>query len=308
MSTRLVRFIGGKGGVGKTTLSAALALRWAREGWRTLVVSTDPAHSLGDALQVELGDRPREVADGLWAAEVSGEDKAGQRIERIVTDAEAALPREIMPAVRRHLERAASSPGTVEAALLDRVNDLVEEVPSRWDRLVVDSAPTGHMLRLLSLPTLLTPWIEGLASQRKQARSVDRLVAGMGGGTKDSPDPLLDRLHERRHRLERLASRLTDDALVHLVTAAERLPFAETERAADSLAKAGIPLGQVLVNRVLPAGESGLLGVRREHEDELLQRIRTTFAASGIVEIPLLPGALTDRGELTELGDLLGDL
>ncbi|MQA01877.1 MAG: AAA family ATPase [Streptosporangiales bacterium] len=300
-----MRFIGGKGGVGKTTLSAALGLRWAQQGHRTLVVSTDPAHSLGDALQVALGDAPQEVAAGLWAAEISGEAKAGERIEQIVADAEQALPREIMPAVRRHLERAAASPGTVEAALLDRVNDLAEQVPSRWDRLVVDSAPTGHMLRLLSLPALLTPWIEGLASQRKRARSADQMVAGMEGETQQATDPLLERLQERRGRMARLAKRLTDDSLVHLVTALERLPIMETERTAQALADAGIPLGAVLVNRVLPAGEHGLLAARRGHEDEMRSRISASFHELGTVEIPLLPGALTDRSELAELGELL---
>lgn len=303
-----LRFLGGKGGVGKTTLAAALALRWAELGQRTLVVSTDPAHSLGDALQTELADEPREIATTLWAAEVSGESTAEQRVEQVVADAEQALPREIMPAVRRHLTRATSSPGTVEAALFDRLNDLVDQVPARWDRLVVDSAPTGHMLRLLSLPALLTPWIEGLARQRQRARAADRLVAGMLGETQHRSDPLLERLHARRDRLARLSRRLTEETLVHLVVTPERLPLAETVRTAQTLTDASVPLGAVVVNRVLPDQAGGLLGTRREHEEEIRARIRERFAGAGVVEVPLLAGTLGDRQELVDLGRRLDHL
>jgi hypothetical protein len=96
-------------------------------------------------LDAPLGDEPCPVAPGLWAAEVSGEAQAVRRVARIVDDAAESVPREVLPAVRAHLERAVASPGTVEAALLDRLADLVEQVPMEFDRLVVDSAPTGHM-------------------------------------------------------------------------------------------------------------------------------------------------------------------
>lgn len=300
-----VRFLGGKGGVGKTTLAAAFALRQAGEGHRTLVVSTDPAHSLGDALRTSLSGEPRQVAPGLHAAEISGEEQARRRIAEVAEDARHAVPAEIMPAVRRHLARAADSPGTVESALLDRLTELVEQVGTRWDRLVVDSAPTGHMVRLLSLPALLTPWIEGLARQREQARGVDRLVAGMLGDRREESDPLLERLHARRARLERMRERLRTDALVHLVLVPERLPLAETLRAADTLTEAGLRLGTVVVNRVVPGTETGVLASRRAEQQQILAEVDARFAHGGVLHVPLLPGLLTGVEELAELGGTL---
>jgi arsenite-transporting ATPase len=300
-----VRFLGGKGGVGKTTMAAALAMSQAGRGHRTLVVSTDPAHSLGDVLATPLGEEPAEVAPGLWAAEVSGEAQARRRVAEITEDAEQALPREVLPAVRRHLARAVDSPGTVEAALLDRLTGLVEQVGTRWDRLVVDSAPTGHMVRLLSLPALLTPWVEGLARQRERTRSVDRMASGMLGRADEAPDPLLDRLHARRRRLEWMRERLREDSLVHLVLVPEHLPLAETLRAADTLVGAGMRLGTLIVNRVVPEGETGVLAGRLAQQTEVLQRLRERFSASDMVHVPLLAGALTTRPELADLAALL---
>jgi arsenite-transporting ATPase len=300
-----VRFLGGKGGVGKTTMAAALAMSQAARGHRTLVVSTDPAHSLGDVLGAALGEEPAEVAPGLWAAEVSGEAQARRRVAEITEDAESALPREVLPAVRRHLARAVDSPGTVEAALLDRLTALVEQVGSDWDRLVVDSAPTGHMVRLLSLPALLTPWVEGLARQRERTRTVDRMAAGMLGRAEDTPDPLLERLHARRVRLEWMRTRLREDALVHLVLVPEHLPLAETLRAADTLTGAGMRLGTLIVNRVVPDGETGVLAGRLGQQAEVLRVLRERFTDTAVVHVPLLGGALTTRAELADLATRL---
>ncbi|OQO89529.1 arsenic-transporting ATPase [Saccharomonospora piscinae] len=302
----LIRFFGGKGGVGKTTLAAAFALSRARSGLRTLVVSTDPAHSLGDVLDTALSDAPAEVLPGLWAAEISGERQARRRVAEVTEDARHAVPRDVLPAVERHLARAVDSPGTVESALLDRLTELVDQVGTEWDELVVDSAPTGHMVRLLTLPALLTPWIEGLARQRAKASDAERMVAGMIGDTADDePDPLLQRLHARRERMEWMRTQLVTRALVHLVVVPERLPLAETVRAAESLTDAGLRLGAVLVNRVLPDDDPGLLGRRVDQQEEVLRRLTARFADHGVVAVPLLADALTGAGELGVLADLL---
>ncbi|WP_300013133.1 TRC40/GET3/ArsA family transport-energizing ATPase [Pseudonocardia sp.] len=300
-----LRFLGGKGGVGKTTLAAAIGLREARRGLRTLVVSTDPAHSLGDVLGTGLGEEPREVVPGLWAAEISGRGQARRRVEQIVADAADAVPREVLPAVRAHLERAVDSPGTVEAALLDRLTELVERVPADFDRLVVDSAPTGHMLRLLTLPELVTPWIEGLAGQRRRSRDTDRMFAGMLGRGEETPDPLLARLHARRDRMAALHRRLRTDAEVNLVVVPERVVWAETVRALDVLGGAGIAAGAAVVNRVVPAGETGLLGARRVAQTEVLDAVRARFGAT--VEVPLLPEGPTGPDALGTVIDILVD-
>ena len=271
-------FFGGKGGVGKTTMAAAHALRLADEGRRTLLVSTDPAHSLGDALALPLGDRPVQVGENLWAREPDADAALRRRVRQIGDDASAALPREILPAVTRHLDHAAAGPGMAESALADLLMDAMEEVPGKWDRLVVDSAPTGHLLRLLDLPELLTPWVQGLVRQRERAVDADRFAVGVVGGASDGApdDPLLEKLHARRRKLERAATRLREDAEVRLVLLPRRMVLAETDRAAAQLVDSGFRLGTVIVNQV-PV----------DVDPEVLKAVRERFAPHGTVELSL---------------------
>ncbi|GHC70980.1 arsenic-transporting ATPase [Nocardiopsis terrae] len=284
-------FFGGKGGVGKTTMAAAYALRLADEGLRTLLVSTDPAHSLGDALDVPLGDRPVRVVENLWAREPDAEAALRRRVRQISDDAGAALPSEILPAVSRHLEHAAAGPGMAESALADLLMDAMEEVPGTWDRLVVDSAPTGHLLRLLHLPELLAPWVQGLVRQRERAVDADRFAVGVvGGSQEDGDDPLLERLHARRRKLDRAARRLREEAEVRLVLVPRRMVLAETDRAAGELAGTGFRLGAVVVNQV-PA----------DADPDVLEQIRERFGDQGTVELALTGREPIGTGALREL-------
>ncbi|GAB3746100.1 TRC40/GET3/ArsA family transport-energizing ATPase [Nocardiopsis nanhaiensis] len=290
-------FFGGKGGVGKTTMAAAYAVRLADEGLRTLLVSTDPAHSLGDALDLPLGDRPVRVTDHLWAREPDADAALRRRVRQIGDDASAALPQEVLPAVTRHLDHAAAGPGMAESALADLLMDAMAEVPGQWDRLVVDSAPTGHLLRLLDLPELLTPWVQGLVRQRERAVDADRFAVGVvGGGTDGAPDdPLLEKLHARRRKLERAAERLREDAEVRLVLVPRRMVLAETDRAAAQLAKTGFRLGTVVVNQVPP-----------EADPELLKAVRERFAPYGTVELDLVDDEPIGPGALRALAARIG--
>ena len=295
-----ITFVGGKGGVGKTTLAAACALSLADQGKKTLVLSTDPAHSLGDALEVRLGDTPVPVTEGLWAVEPDAEAAVGRRITQVKEDARDAVPREVMPAVERHLEQAGSSPGMTESALVDLLVDRMEEVGDTWEALVVDSAPTGHLLRLLNLPTLLTPWVLGLTRQREKARRAEAFADVISDtGPEQDEDPLLRRLHARRARLERAASLLRERSRVMLVTLARRMVLAETERAATQLTEAGFTLGPVVVNQLPPQAVVGPDTV------EVLATIRKRFSASGVVELPLRESEPTGPEQLRALIALL---
>lgn len=290
-ATSAITFFGGKGGVGKTSVAAAYALRLAGMGHRTLLVSTDPAHSLGDALEVPLGDTAREVVQQLWVREPDAEAAVRRRVAEVTEDAYQAVPREIMPAVRRHLSHAAESPGMVESALADQLVDAMAAVPGTWERLVVDSAPTGHLLRMLHLPEVLTPWVRGLSQQRERAMRADRFAGDvLGSAQKQEEDPLLGKLHQRRHRLEGAARRLREDCLVRLVLLPRRMVLAETERAARELLDSGIRLGPAVLNQI-PATP----------DPELLAAARRGFATQGMREIALLDREPTGVAALREL-------
>lgn len=292
---RPILFFGGKGGVGKTTMASATALRLADSGRRTLLVSTDPAHSTSEILEMDLSAEPKPVTAGFWAMEIDPASEADRYIAGVKDRiAESTAPR-ILAEVERQIDIARVSPGAEEAALFDRFTRLIEEAGSRFERIIFDTAPTGQTLRLLSLPELMSAWIGGLIGQRKKVNTLGRMwrnVAGAAAG--DAPtgnDPVLEALEERRARFHRARHILTDaasTAFVFVVTA-ERLPIWETEKAVKSLTKYGIPVGAVLVNRVLPTETDGaFLERRKEQEAEYLDRISRQFRSVPTFHVPLM--------------------
>jgi arsenite-transporting ATPase len=292
-STPIV-FFGGKGGVGKTTMAAAFALRSAERGARTLLVSTDPAHSTGDIFGVALGGEPTEVQPGLTALEIDPEAEA----ERYIADVKArvrqvASPR-ILDEVEREIDLARSSPGAEEAALLDRFAELMRVAGAEYDRVVFDTAPTGHTVRLLSLPELMGRWIDGLVSRRRKVRSLGRMwrnVAGAAAGDAGrDDDPVLEALELRQERFRAAREIVTDPrrTAFTFVLTPERLPILETRKAAAALERSKIPVSAVIVNRVLPPdAEGAFLARRREREGRYLDEIDREFAALPRLRVPL---------------------
>lgn len=304
---RRVVLVAGKGGVGKTTVAAALAFLSAGRGMRTLLVSTDPAHSTADLLGVTPRAHPVPV-DPLWSLlEIDADQVARRHVERIADEARDVVPPDVLPALRRHLDAALASPGTQESALLDRLSDVLVEATTGggWDRVVVDTAPTGHTLRLLTLPDLLSGWMDGLVRSRAGFVRSDTFAQGMARPTSDAgPDRVGERLRARRDQLTATRDLLRQDGVVHLVLVPERLALLETERARDALHAAGLPLGALVVNRVFPPGEHPFLAARARRQAEELRRVRTVFRGMPMAELPHLPGDVR-RDELPDLAAAL---
>ena len=304
-------FVGGKGGVGKTTVATALAGAFAEAGHRTLLVSTDPAHSTGDLLGARLGDEPTRITERLDAVEIDAERVARAYIDDVRRDLHGIVAQEVRPAIDRHLELAASGAGTLESALLDRLGGWIALQPTVYDRIVIDTAPTGHMLRLLTMPDVLERWIQGLVRQREGVRGVDRMLNNMvGSQAEERPDPVLDRLRIQREKLSTLRHRLVHDAVMHAVMIPERLPIEETARALPALRAAGIHVGCVVVNRLLPEDADGaFLVARREQQDAYLREIHERLAGERIVHVRQQPRDVATPDALsvlrTELSPLL---
>lgn len=297
---RRLIFFGGKGGVGKTTLAVAYATLLAERDERTLLVSTDPAHSTGDLLGAKLSGEPTRVGEKLWAVEVDAAADAAEYVERIKSDARGSVSPEVLPTVDRHLELAKSSPGTEESALFDRFVDLISLCPTEYDRIVFDTAPTGHTLRLLTLPALLSAWVEGVVRQREKVAGMERMLRNIAGDESGDEDPVLARLRERRERFHHARHRLLEDTTFCLVLIPERLPIEETARSLATLTENGIEVGALLVNRVLPesADEGEFMHARLAQQREYLAEIESRFADRLTVRVEQDARDISDRDQL----------
>lgn len=301
MTAPLLLF-GGKGGVGKTTLAAATAWRLAEEGARVLLVSTDPAHSTADLLGADLADQPTRVQGSLWALEIDAGAQARCYVDGILADAETSVSPEVMPALERHLALALQAPGTLEAALFDRICDLITGAGEDFDHVVFDTAPSGHTLRLLSLPDMLGSWVAGLRRQREKVTGLRSMWRNLAGREPDAEDPVLARLRDRARRYRVVRQRLQQDAAFRGVLTAERLPIEETARLLTLLSELEVPVDRLYLNRLLPAGgDDPYLQARRARQTEYETEIRHRFAAWPLTRVELAAGDIHDRTSLAEL-------
>ncbi|MFB6191825.1 MAG: ArsA family ATPase [Haloarculaceae archaeon] len=231
---------GGKGGVGKTTMAAATALASARDGTPTLAVSTDPAHSLSDALETEVPGQPARVHEDvpLYGAEIDP--------EAATLDALGSL--EGLPDGMNPL--GGTMPGADEAAAMQLLLEHMDD--DRFDRVVVDTAPTGHTLRLLELPEVMDSMVGKLLSLREGLSGMADSLGGLFGGDAAGEEGA-DDLRALSERVERLRSALRDPARTdfRVVMVPEGMSVVESERLLTRLDEFGIPAGTVVVNRVM---------------------------------------------------------
>jgi arsenite-transporting ATPase len=286
-----VVFFGGKGGVGKTTCSAAFALAAARRGHRVLLISTDPAHSTADIFEQRIGPAEREIAPGLTAVEIDADQEARRYIADVKRDIERMFSPSVIRQAHRQIDMAAASPGLAEVALLDRMIDLIVGRADAYDLLVFDTAPTGHTLQLLRMPDAITTWIQALVRHRRAIVEIDRGSEQTAEAAAQA-DPVLAALERRHERVSRLRSIITDRKRTSfvLVMLPERLVIEETSRAAELLADAGIDVGGLVVNRVLPDDLEGEFYLsRKAQERTYLDEIDRRFKRFPRVIVRQLP-------------------
>ena len=278
---RIILFTG-KGGVGKTTTAAATALRCAQEGYRTLVVSTDPAHSLSDALNVELKPEPTQVAENLWGQEFDVYYSMKKHWDNM---------RNLMLTIFRWrgvknivAEELSVLPGMEEASAFLWIEQYYRE--KTWDVLIIDSAPTGETLTLLSLPQVMQSWLTK-ALPKIAIKTLGSIIRRTSGVPIDKGFEELEKLF---NKLESVQKIMLDSTVcsIRIVANPERMVIQEAKRAYTYLQLYGYNVDAIIVNRILPE-EMGAKGAIFEKyvksQTEYLQEIDESFSPLPIFKV-----------------------
>ena len=304
-------FFGGKGGVGKTTVSCAYGYKCAAAGLRTLVVSTDPAHSVSDVFDQQFDDDPASVdgVDNLDAMELDPEDEVQRHLSEIRESLSEQVSAAMVNEINKQLEMSHGTPGAYESALFDAFVGVMREESEPYDRVVFDTAPTGSTLRLLGLPEFLGDWIDRLMYKRRQ--SIDLFEKAAIGNNEPrrvmDGDPVLARLERRKEFFEYAAETMRTNAAFFLVLNPDQLSVNETERAIESFAERDLSVRGLVANKLTPEpddNESGrgarYLRERVATERERLEQVETEF------EPPLVASIESRTREIR--GDLLAQV
>jgi arsenite-transporting ATPase len=301
---RIILYLG-KGGVGKTTVAAATAVRSAELGYRTLVASTDIAHSLADSFDIPLGDKPKEIAPNLWAQEISvvadihnywgtlqeymSSLIRGPGVSNIVADELSAIP------------------GMDEIVSLLHINMQAKE--QNFDRVIIDAAPTGETIRLLTIPDTFR-WYAGHLSRYETG--VVRALKPFAGRLLQGPAALLDALNKLDEATAELRTVLSDPKIssYRVVLQPEKMVIREAERAVGYLGLFNYPVDSIIVNRILPeaAGEGEFYSRRREIQERYLEMIENNFRPVPIWYAPYYAEEVVGMEALSQLAtDCFGD-
>jgi arsenite-transporting ATPase len=259
-------FFTGKAGAGKSSISSITAVHLARQGLKTLLLTTDPAAHVGQVLYVPVGDRPAPVAavPGLWAARIDPKTASEEYKARVLKDARTRYSEDMMAALREELE----SPCTEEMAAFDKFTEYVDS--DNYDVIVFDTAPTGHTLRLLELPFDYSQQVELMVTTTQQSSDIRA---------------------ETQARFKSIISRLRDPvrSVFVFVVCPESTPILEAHRAMLDLKDAGIPTQLVVVNQVIPEDQAtnSFFRSRRAMQVKHLGEIEHQFGVPVLV-LPLL--------------------
>ncbi|QSX34944.1 ArsA family ATPase [Shewanella avicenniae] len=329
LTNKKVIWVGGKGGVGKTTVSSSLALLAANRGKKVLLVSTDPAHSLSDAFARHIGNHITRMAPNLDALEIDPDDEVEQHLAQVTSQLKRFTRPEMFSEIERQMRLTRQSPGAQEAALLERIAKTIQLAQQEYDLVIFDTAPTGHTLRLLSLPEAMAAWTQGLLRANEKSEKLGAVMehltpksgrdvtnpfddptqhatAGMDPRNKAIAETLLTRQRLLQRTREILLDK-SQTAMLFVLTP-EKLPILETSRAVDALLQEHLPLAGLVVNRILPDDADGeFLAQRRVQEQKHLAEIDQRFKKLSLFKLQLQPTDIEGITGLSAMADRLAN-
>lgn len=305
LGKRLI-FVGGKGGVGKTTCSAAMAFHFACQGWRTLIISSDPTPSLSDIFEVPLSEREEQIkeVENLYALEIKSEtilkkwkERFGPEIHQVLT-AFANLDYDFVDYI-------GSAPGIEEEYMLNFIKELAES--GRYDRIVWDTAPAGHTLRLLHLPQLFLNHLEGAAKFYLHLYgALEKITQTVR--LEKSKKSILEIIAGWKNLSQEILNFLRHPALTSfvIVTIAEGLSIRLTERILKELADYGLPVHHLIINHLVKEADCPFHRRRQLMQEKYLAQLRESCGHHlKIIELPQLAEEVKGVNRLKEVSHLL---
>jgi arsenite-transporting ATPase len=282
----------GKGGVGKTSISAATGLELARRGYRTLVMSVDPAHSLSDAFDLEKdlmdheAGRLVQVAKNLWIQEVDVLEEISRHWESVYSYVSALL--NVSGLEQTLAEELAIFPGMEEVSSLLYVNQYVRG--KTFDVILLDCAPTGESIRFISIPTTLEWYMAKIFKLERRVASVVRPVIESFAGVPLPHEEYFDNLQQLHRKLTGIDKLMADPKVttVRLVTNPEKVVLKETQRAFTYFCLYGLTVDAVIINRILPQEvQEGFFSAWKDTQDRWIQTVEDFFAPVPVWRVPM---------------------
>jgi arsenite/tail-anchored protein-transporting ATPase len=303
---------GGKGGLGKTTFSAATAYWLAQQGKKVLVFSVDPQASLSDIFQKDIfGKGPVQIMENLWAQEIDADQhiKAYQNeIRQKILDMYGfdQVPEEI----EQYIQAASAEPAMEESAIFDAVVDIVVE--GNYDYYIYDLVPLGHALYYLSMAKVYDEWINKITKLREEMREYEEMVSRLKREKETEEDQILKELQYIRGRINASSQILTDKEKTgfFFVVIPEEMILLDTAKAADLFAKFDVPIMGYVVNRVVPRelldqNIPPYLKNRIEMQDKYLKQIDETFGDQVAARVPELERDVTGLEMIRKLSEIM---
>ncbi|MBI4494649.1 MAG: TRC40/GET3/ArsA family transport-energizing ATPase [Chloroflexi bacterium] len=303
---------GGKGGLGKTTFSAATAYWLARQGHRVLVFSVDPQASLSDIFQRDIfGQGPVPIMDNLWAQEIDADRHIKEyqaEIRQKILDMYGFdhLPEEI----ESYIEAASAEPAMEESAIFDAVVDIVTK--GEYDYYIYDLVPLGHALYYLSMAKVYDEWINKITRLREEMREYEQVASVMKRQKLTEEDQILHELQYIRSRINASSRILTDKqkTAFFFVLVPEEMIILDTLKAADLFARFDVPIAGYVVNRVVPKELQGqdipeYLHNRITMQQQYLQQIGARFGRDVLAHVPELERDVTGLPMIEKLARIM---
>ena len=301
---------GGKGGLGKTTFSAATAYWLAKQGYKVLVFSVDPQASLSDIFQKDIfGKGAVEIMPNLYAQEID----ADQRIREYQDEIREKIldmygMKEVPEEIESYIQAAAAEPAMEESAIFDAVVDIV--VSADYDYYIYDLVPLGHALYYLSMASVYDQWIDKITALRSEMEEYSQVAAVMQRKKETEEDAILRELQYIKERINKSSGILTDRqrTAFFFVVIPEDMAILDTKKAAGLFAKYDVPLSGYIVNRVIPESLAqqdipDYLRHRLDMQKGHLQTIQRELGDEVLAHVPELERDITGLGMIEKIAN-----